>query len=117
MTHAPVRDRLRAFVAERFPFAMSIVAATFEGLSADRQLESPAEIEAVRPLLRQALQSVLPRSAEASTLETTPRVSLASRMQTAHDELVDACDGLLCREAIARGLTPAERREILRGML
>ena len=39
------------------------------------------------------------------------------RLQQAREELLEACDGFFAREAIARSLTAAERREILRGMV
>src|SRR4030095_4120045 len=48
---------------------------------------------------------------------TTPRVPASDRLRHAGDELIEACDGFLDREAIALSLTSRERREILRGML
>ncbi|HEY0590917.1 MAG TPA: thiamine pyrophosphate-dependent enzyme, partial [Thermoanaerobaculia bacterium] len=49
--------------------------------------------------------------------ETTPRVDAARRLREAREEVLDACDGFLRREALAASLTPYERREILRGMI
>src|SRR6185295_6588146 len=50
-------------------------------------------------------------------VETTPRVSIAQRLEQARVELVEACRGFLRREEIAASLTKDERLELLRGML
>ena len=52
-----------------------------------------------------------------ATPETTPGVSAAERLRGARMEVVESCDGFLRREAIAVSLSPAERIEILRGMV
>ena len=39
------------------------------------------------------------------------------RLEQARQDLIDACDGFLAREAIAASLTTDERREVLRGMV
>jgi pyruvate/2-oxoglutarate/acetoin dehydrogenase E1 component/TPP-dependent pyruvate/acetoin dehydrogenase alpha subunit len=49
--------------------------------------------------------------------EVTPRVSGERRLEQAIEDIVEACDGAIAREAILRSLTAAERREMLRGML
>ena len=49
--------------------------------------------------------------------ETTPGTSAIKRLEQARAEIVEACDGLLAREAIRVSLTSDERREILRGMV
>ncbi|MBI3491922.1 MAG: hypothetical protein HY047_09095, partial [Acidobacteria bacterium] len=49
--------------------------------------------------------------------DTTPRTSAAMRIEQAHAELLDACDGFLRRAAISASLTRDERLEILRGMV
>jgi 2-oxoisovalerate dehydrogenase E1 component len=49
--------------------------------------------------------------------DVTPRVPAERRIEQGIEDIVQACDGLLAREALARSLTRDERREILRGML
>ena len=49
--------------------------------------------------------------------ETTPGTSAGQRIELAHAEVLDACDGFLRRAAIEASLTRDERVEMLRGML
>ncbi len=112
---AGLGDRLVAFVAERFPFAMAIAQTSSEQL-AGHPRKTADDLEALRPRLRETLLSAFTRP-NARSLETTPGVSLGGRLSQAEHELIDACDGFLRREAIALSLTADERREILRGML
>jgi 2-oxoisovalerate dehydrogenase E1 component len=112
---AGLGDRLVAFVAERFPFAATIAERCATRLAA-RPHDTADEIEILRPWLGRELRSAL-ASSSAGTVETTPGVSVSERLGQAADELVEACDGFLCREAIGRSLTAGERREILHGML
>ena len=116
-----VGERLVAFVAEQFPFALEAVQ---RALRAANETGSPEpagpggeDLRAFRPRFRSALQYAIRVPALASTIETTPGVAASQRLQQAVDELCDACDAFLEREAIARNLTHDERREILRGML
>lgn len=74
-------------------------------------------IDALRAPLRESLRKRLGRPVPAGLGETTPGVDAAQRLARASADLLDACDGFLRREAIAASLTPAERREILRGMV
>jgi 2-oxoisovalerate dehydrogenase E1 component len=89
---------LASFLAEKYPFAAPI---------ALRALNDGAEL---RTALHESLQlGELP--------DTTPRVSAATRLQQAVDEVVDAVAGFQRRAEIAASLTREEKREILRGML
>ena len=73
--------------------------------------------DALRAPLREALRKRLGRPAPAGLAEATPGVEAAQRLARAGADLVEACDGFLRREAIAASITPAERRELLRGMV
>jgi 2-oxoisovalerate dehydrogenase E1 component len=112
---AGLGDRLVAFVAERFPYAATVAATCLARLAA-RPHGTADDIEALRPWLRQELQIAFAWP-KVGASETTPGVSVHDRLRQAEDELFDACDGFLRREAIALSLTADERREILRGML
>lgn len=96
--------RFGAFVAEKYPFAVSAALRAFEEANGDAGA------------LRTALETAL-RTDVTHLPDTTPRTTAATRMQQAVEEVLDACDGFLQREAIAASLTPGEKREILRGML
>jgi 2-oxoisovalerate dehydrogenase E1 component len=73
--------------------------------------------DALRAPLREALRKRLQRPAPPGLGEATPGVDAAQRVARAGTDLVETCDGFLRREAIAASITPAERREILRGMV
>ncbi len=111
-----ISGRLRAFAAERYPFALAAVSDALAAARAGAAASEP-DIESLRPRLAAALRDVLGRDAAVVEGETTPGVLAARRMSQAVDEIVAACDGLLRREAIRLSLTPDERREILRGMV
>jgi 2-oxoisovalerate dehydrogenase E1 component len=104
------------FVLERFPFAAETSAEAFEAAGGSRA-RGEAAIEAVRGPLGQKLRKRLSKGRSLPGGETTPRVSAAARLTAAIDEVVEACDGFVRRAAIRASLTPAERTEILRGML
>jgi 2-oxoisovalerate dehydrogenase E1 component len=114
---AVLRDRLIAFVADRFPFAIAVAGDAFERAVRDRPLRTAEDVQRLRPGLRQALQSAIRWPSGTAGLETTPGVSAADRLPLAAAELIEACDGVLWREEIALGLSSDERREILRGMV
>jgi 2-oxoisovalerate dehydrogenase E1 component len=101
-----IAAKLCAFVLERFPFALPMV----------QQVVRHTDVtdrEAFRSALGRAV-----RGMDAGELpDPTPRVTAAARLESAGRDLVDACDGFLAREAIARSLTARERTEILRGMV
>jgi 2-oxoisovalerate dehydrogenase E1 component len=119
-----MRERLLAFVAEQFPFALDLAAAAFAAATKAAPA-SEKEIEALRSPLADALRSAglresslfLDTTASMRDVETTPGVRVGDRLTRAVDALVEACDGFLRREAIAAGLKRDERLEILRGML
>ena len=99
-----LRVQFSAFVTERFPLALTAALAAFDEHG-----------EACGAVLAKTLRSSL--SARAAKAEVTPGVNAAARLATAGAEIAEACDGFFERAAIARSLTAAERREMLRGML
>ena len=112
-----VAGRVAAFVVERYPFALAAVQAALEPAGALRIGERDASaIDALRPRVRQELAKRLTFD-DIELPDTTPGVSAAKRFAAAREELLDAVDGFLRREAIAASLTAEERREILRGMI
>jgi 2-oxoisovalerate dehydrogenase E1 component len=111
-----VADRLSSFVVERFPFALPAVQRALESCGAATAADQPA-IEQLRSALCRELTKQLGEIAASDLPDTTPGVTASARLQAAADELVEACDGFLIREAIAASLSDDERREILRGMI
>src|SRR5688500_16622214 len=102
---AGVTARLGAFVTERFPFALDLVLGALDTAGTDASR--------FRAELMRRFAAAPPVPIE----ETTPGVSGDHRRIQAVEELADACEGFLRREAIKAALTPDERRELLRGML
>src|SRR6185295_7605088 len=94
--------RLAAFVLERFPFAITAVQRALDA--------SPGNF-------RQELEKQLRTVAVSDLPETTPGVSARDRLTAAVEELLDAVDGFLARDAIASSLTKDEKLEMLRGMV
>ncbi len=116
----PIADSLRrefgAFVLERYPFA------------ATSAREALAAVTGVNPVLASGIDKLrepfarefrvrLQRLAPIDLSEPTPGVPATQRFEQAVEDIVEACDGFLQRVAIRASLTPAERLEILRGML
>ncbi|MBI4885918.1 MAG: hypothetical protein HY824_02390 [Acidobacteria bacterium] len=117
-TASGVGTRLAAFVLERFPFALPLVSEVIEACGAERLPDrDPAQIESFRVVVRNELRRAARAIEVGDLVETTPGVSAVQRLDAARRELVEACDGLLAREAIRASLTPEERVEMLRGML
>ena len=110
-------ERLAAFAAERFPFALDAVRDALVAVAASDPGRDPEAIEALRPRLSDALASRLDLRSASGLPETTPGVTVTARLAEARSALLDACDGFLRRESIAASLTADERREVLRGML
>jgi 2-oxoisovalerate dehydrogenase E1 component len=110
-----LRDRFLGFVAERHPFALEAARDAFDRSGGGRA-RTADDIDGLRATLAGELAAIARPPAE-TLVETTPGVTIAERLTHASRELTDACDGFLRREAIAASLTPAERLEILRGML
>jgi hypothetical protein len=108
--------QLGAFVLERYPFACALAMAAFETVHRF-DVRDPAAIDALRQPFAQALRGRLATLLPPDLAETTPGVSPADRFAGAVDEIADACDGFLQRAALRASLTPAERLEILEGML
>jgi 2-oxoisovalerate dehydrogenase E1 component len=113
-----VASRLATFVAERHPLALADALAAFEAVSRGAALQGEAAIDAIRPAFTQELlRRLRARQAPPGLPDATPRTTVETRIEQAHDEVLDACDACLRREAIEASLTADERREILRGML
>ena len=85
--------------------------------TAVRPVIAAVTVAALRAPLSKALESAFADAATDQLSDTTPGVAAADRLALATGELVEACDGFLAREAIRASLTPAERVEILRGMV
>jgi 2-oxoisovalerate dehydrogenase E1 component len=121
--------RFAAFVAERHPLALRPAVTALDMATGGQPVDErdPEAIEALREPLRRVLLQTLadflsPDASAAQKLQgavpdTTPGVSVSERLHLAVDEVVEACDGFLRREAIAASLTKDEKLEILRGMI
>lgn len=115
-----LQSRFGAFVAERFPFALSIALEALDAVGgAAVKGRDGVRIDALRPPFRKELARRLYGilTAPDGIDETTPGTSAIKRLEQARSEVVDACDGFLRREAITASLTMEERREMLRGMV
>src|SRR5262249_22349935 len=86
-------SRFGAFVAERHPFALADALEALEAAANGRALDDEASIEALRPTLRRELMRRLRARSLPPLPETTPRISAATRMEQAHAELLETCDG------------------------
>jgi 2-oxoisovalerate dehydrogenase E1 component len=113
---AELSRKLRAFVVERYPFAIIPAAEAIEAVAGRATLDAAA-IDALRASFTTELRRRLDIRGPSLDGETTPGVTAARRYATAVDEIVEACDGCLRRAALARSFTADERREILRGMV
>jgi 2-oxoisovalerate dehydrogenase E1 component len=113
-----LRAAFSRFVAERHPLALPAALAAFEAAGGDR-VESVEDIRALRAALPRELNRGLSElDVHADGLgDVTPRVDARRRIEQAVEEIVEACDGALAREAVAWSLSADERREILRGMI
>ena len=106
-------------MAEQDPHALPLALEAW----AEAAVRTPDErdhvaVDALRAPLRESLRKRLVRPAAPPGLaETTPGVEAGQRLARAAAELLEVCDGFLRREAIAASITPAERREMLRGMV
>src|SRR5262245_1168479 len=112
-----VMDRLLSFVVERYPFALPAVQRALESCDGATAGSGQRPIEQLRPALCRELTNQLETIVVNDLPDTTPGVAASVRLQTAREELIEACDSFLVREAIAASLTDDERREILRGMI
>jgi len=117
---SPVLGRLSAFVAERFPFALpAVTRAADEALEIDGlgRAELAEALEQQREAVRGRLLQALDISPSIATPDTTPGVSAQERLAQAAEQLAEAVDGFLRREAIVASLTVEERHELLSGMI
>jgi 2-oxoisovalerate dehydrogenase E1 component len=114
---AVLTARFAAFVAERFPFALAPALQAFQSVCPTEPGRDAAAIESLRPALAAALARSLAGAPPEGIPDTTPGVSVEERLEQARVEFLEACDGFLRREALAASLEPAERIEILRGMI
>ncbi len=110
-------SRLGAFVVERYPMVAADAIEAFDAAAGDAPRRDEASIEALRPAFRRELARRLRARTVEGLPEPTPRVSAAARFHQADEDVLDACDGFLRREAIQASLSADERREILRGMV
>src|SRR5262245_57449138 len=101
---------LLAFVADRHPFATPLVQAVVEKLQGQLSLTDAGAIDAIRNPFKAALESAAAGATLFGLPDPLPGVTAAGRLEAAHADLVDACDGFLARAAIAASLTAAERR-------
>jgi 2-oxoisovalerate dehydrogenase E1 component len=113
---ADLAARFAAFVLERHPFGAAAAIAAFDRTGGPDAHAAP-EIEKVRAAIRGEIASRMRAFEPRDIDETTPGVPGERRYAHAVTELTDACDGFLRRAAIRASLSPAERLEILRGML
>lgn len=98
------RERFAQFITEQFPYLRAAALKAF-----DEHGDQCGDVLAAS--VRGAA-----RGAQAGA-EVTPGVTAGARLEQAAAGLAAACAGFFERDAIAAGLTPDERREILRGML
>jgi 2-oxoisovalerate dehydrogenase E1 component len=108
--------RLGAFVTERCPFALDRVLAAFDA-AGGAQAFTAAAIDELRQSYAAELRRQLARTPPLDFGETTPGVDAPTRFASGIEDLVDACDGFLRRQALRASLTADERREILRGIV
>ena len=105
-------------MAEQDPHALALALDAWgEAVVRTPEEREHAAIDALRGPLRESLRRRLGRPAPTGLAEPTPGVDAAQRLTRAAADLLEACDGFLRREAIAASFTPAERRELLRGMV
>jgi 2-oxoisovalerate dehydrogenase E1 component len=116
---AGLASRFGAAVAERHPLSLDLALEVFEKTGGHKLKARDAPgIESIRGPFRRELARRLYETLTApdGIGETTPGTTAVKRLEQARAEIVDFCDGVLAREAIAASLTAGERREILRGM-
>jgi 2-oxoisovalerate dehydrogenase E1 component len=113
-----VASRFGSFVTERYPLALADVLDALDAATRGRMPADQQGLDALRPEFRSELTRRLrARPTPDGLSETTPGTSAEKRLEQAHAELLEACDGFLRRAAIEASLTAGERLEILRGMI
>lgn len=114
-SRASLDARFGAFVAERFPFALEAALDAFAAVQ--RASTTPSDANALREPLRAELRRRLEAVAPGDSADTTPGVQASTRLEQAREEILDALDGFLHRQALASSFRPEEKREMLFGML
>ena len=114
---ANLKERFAAFVAERQPFALRPALAAFEAVCPRDPGRDSDRIDELRAPFSRELSRLLAGAPPEGLPDATPGVSVEERLQLAKRELAEDCDGFLRRESLAASLTPAERLEMLRGMV
>src|SRR3954470_17464411 len=105
-----ISSRFGAFVAERHPLALPEAADAFEAIAAGVSTFDAPALDALRaPLRRELARRLEPRLIADRLGETTPGVAAPTRLAQAREDLLDACDGFVRREAIRASLTADER--------
>ena len=113
-----IASRFGAFVAERHPLALADALDAFDAVSREGVPVNERGLDALRPAFRRELaRRLAARPTPPGLPEPTPRVSADERLQQAHREVLESCDGFLRRAALQASLTADERREILWGMV
>ena len=106
---ATIASRFGAFVAEQHPTLVRLALEVFEAVGGGKlKPRDRAGLDALRPAFRRELARRLYHAVTGpeGLDETTPGVSAVKRLEQARAEIVDACDGFLQREAIARRSPP-----------
>src|SRR4029453_12784364 len=116
MSSFSLRLRLISFVIERYPFALPIVERALDSCPPPEKT-SNAALDKFRASFHKALGEHSASIEIGGAPDPTPGVTAQHRLKPARQEVLDACDGFLAREAIAASLTDEERGEILRGMV
>src|SRR3989442_8904114 len=87
-------SRFGAFVAERYPFALSDAIEAFDAVAGGRPSSSEQDIDALRvPFRRELTRRLHARPLPPGLADTTPRTSAETRVGQAYAELLEACDG------------------------
>jgi 2-oxoisovalerate dehydrogenase E1 component len=116
MSSPSLRLLLLAFVIERYPFALPIVERALDSCPPPEKASNSA-LDRFRVSFRKALGNHAAEIQLGGVPDPTPGITARERLNHAREDLLEACDGFLAREAIAASLTDDERREILRGMV
>ena len=114
-----IAARFDAFAIEQFPAAFEILHAVFEKVARPMpaHTDAAAAFESLRAPLAEALRRAISSRAPRRTPETTPGVDPSRRLAEGVEEIAEACDGFLAREALASSLRAEEKLEMLRGMI
>jgi 2-oxoisovalerate dehydrogenase E1 component len=111
--------RCTAFIAERFPFALSALQQPLDRLLGELRLSDPAlvdKIGALRPKVGESVRASLSGTKLDDKLESFPRSPVTLRLAYEIDRIVDEVDGFLRRAEIAASITKEEKLQMLRGM-